>query len=470
MSQKEKFLITNGVFPIEFNLQFENKLIDITEAIHVSKIGDWECKEIEIRKLIAEVNSQISDSFRMAFEPLVIDLKSKDRSERGVLAAAGVQLGLAVADKLVGKAVDFLFDSRRKKTEYAVTELQASLHTIQNDFKLSALELCTFGKKLLQEKINRIALELSLSIENQIKNEIQKLYFGELNNKYKLSACLALNEHASKYDCLKIIRSNEFLFNILEIDLESEKANIQLQILTPILSKIIFGQRIFNLGIPMIHENTNILVKGLIPDFLTSKTEYTFLQRPAHQVIDESLLVSNPKIDRDCLVNTTDSDQKCDALVEVTTAKYLIKHIKGYTVLINFIECSYTNLDTLDEPQFLSVGTHIVTFDLGFLTCAEERLSFSHKSLHYRKHISYSNYKTEFNLIERDMFLNTHNKNILDEDHVLEQLSIFPSISLRDIIIVILLCFIICVIVSTLCFYNKIKNLYQRCMPPALVY
>ena len=469
-NQKEKILVTNGVFPVEFNLQFKNKLIDINEATQVSKIGDWECNNFKIREFIEKINFQITEAFESAFEPLVMDLKSKDRKERGALAAAGIHMGMAVADKLIGKAVDFLFDSRRRKMEHTVTELQASLHTIKNDLKLSALELCTFGKNLLEEKINRIALELSMSIENQIKREIQKLYFGELDNKYKLSACLALNNDASKYDCLKLIRSKNFVFNILAIDRQNDQASIQLQILTPILSKTILGHRIFNLGIPMTQDKNNFLVKGLMPDFITAQNEYTFDKPPVYQVIEQSLLISSPKIDRDCFLNTTDSDKKCDAIVTPTTANYLIEHINGYTILINFVECSYTKMNSIDEPQFLNVGTHLVTFDLGFLTCAEERISFGHNSIHFRKHVSYSDYKTEFNFVEKDLFLNMYNKNIIDNDHLLSQVPIFPYVSFRIVIIILLIVLLIVLIVLIAYCYKKMQFVYKNNLPPALVY
>ena len=469
-THREKLLIVNGVFPVEFNLQFSNQLIDTSEATKISKIGDFQCTDFDPKKLIEKINRQLSETFSRAFEPLVLDIKSKERSERGIAAAVGMQLGMAVADKLLGKAVDFLFDSRRVKTEHAVRELSASLHTVKNNLKMSALELCTLSRKFLEEKLNRMALELSISMENEIKNEIQKLYFGELDNKYKLDACLALNEEASKYDCLKIIRSKDFDFNILAIDLQGDEASIQLQILTPILSKIIIGHRIFNLGVPKIEDDKHFLVKGLLPDFITTQNEYSFLTEPKHQIIEEHLLVTNPKIDQDCFLNITDSDHECNALVDVKTVNYIIKHIHGYTILINFIDCSFTKLNVIDEPIFLNIGTHIVTFDLGFLTCGQERISFSQNSINYRKHISYSNYKTEFNYIERDMFLNTYNKNILDEDHLLSQVSIFPHISLRVIIIGIIIILTITCFILVICFYKRLNAIYNKCLPPALVY
>ena len=468
--QKEKLIVVNGVYPVEFNLQFENQLLEISEVTKMTKIGDFECSKFKVKDLLEKVNFQLSQSFTKSFEPLIMDIKSKERSERGIAAAIGMQLGVAVADKLVGKAIDFLFDSRRRKTEHAVSELRASLQTIKNDLEMSALELCTLGKNILEEKINRIASELSFSIESQIKSEIQKLYFGELDNKYKLSACLALNEQASKYDCLKIIRSKDFEFNILEIDLQNENASIQIQILTPILSKVIIGHTIFNFGTPKIENDRHFLVKGLLPNFITTQNEYSFLKQPKHQVIEEHLLVSSPKIDHDCFKNITDSDHMCDAIVEVTSAKYMIKHINGYTILINFVECSFTHMNVIDEPKFLNIGTHMVSFDLGFLTCGKERLAFSQNSISYRKHISYSNYKTEFNFIERDMFLNVYNKNILDEDHVLSQVSIFPNITLRLLLITIVSMLALIGFIFLFCFYTRVKKIYRNNLPPALVY
>ena len=466
---KEKLLITNGVFPVEFNLKFTNQLINSEEATKLSKIGDMECNGLKIDKLINEINVQISDTFYSAFEPLVVDLKAKERTGRGIMVAAGIQLGLSVAEKLIGKSIDFLFDFRKRTTEHAVMDLQASLHTIRNDLKLSAVELCTLGKTVLEEKINRIAMELSLSIESQIKSEIQKLYFGELNNKYKLSACLALNEDASKYDCLKIIRSNDFTFKVIAIDILNEEAIIQLQILTPILSKIVIGHRIFNIGIPVIENENNFLVKGLIPDFITSQNELKFNTKLKFQVIEENFVMSKPKIDRDCFENNTHSDNMCDATIERTTANYIIKHINGYTILINFIQCSYTERDAIDEPKFLNMGTHIVQFNYGFLTCGEERLSFNHKSIHLRKHVAYSNYKIEFNFVEKELF-NAYNKNILDQDHILSQVSVIPHISLRVIIICILILLVIFTATIFVLFYLKVKKIHRSISPPALVY
>ena len=44
---------------------------------------------------------------------------------------------------------------------------------IKNDLELSAIELCALGSHVLEERINRIASELMINAENQIKNEIR---------------------------------------------------------------------------------------------------------------------------------------------------------------------------------------------------------------------------------------------------------------------------------------------------------
>ena len=466
---KEKLLITNGVFPVDFNLQFENQLINIDEATLIGNSG-VRCGNLNSSDLIREVNDQLSDAFWLAFEPLEIDLRSKDRSQRGAFAAAAMTIGLTVGEKLLGKAIDYLFDSRGRKTAQTVNELRASLHTIKNDLELSAIELCAFSENVLIEKINRIGTELSLSIENQIKNEIQKLYFGDLNNNYKMLACLELNTDATKFDCLKIIRSTEFVFNIIAIDLQDNFASIKLQILTPILSKSIIGYRFHNIGLPIIRDSTNFILKASLPNFITSKHEYIFKSKPNHNVIEENALISNPQVDYDCFKNTTEFDNQCDASIEMTSSNYIIKHIEGYTVLINFVTCSYTNINVIDEPTFLNVGTHIVKFNLGFLTCGEERISFGHKSINVRKHVSYNNFTTKFNFVEPKIFKNIHNYNIIDNDHILEQVSVFPYISLRVIILVLIISFITTIVVILVYLYKRGKVTLARLAPPALVY
>ena len=467
---KEKILITNGVFPVEFNLQFENELIDVSEATQMAKVGDWQCTDFNAIEFINEVNAQLSEKFLQLFEPLALDLQSKDRSGRGVLATAAIGAGITLAEKLLGKAVDYLFDSRSRKTEHTVNELKASLYTIKNELNLSSLELCALGQQVLAEKINRIALDLSLSMENQIRNEIQKLYFGKLDGKYKLSACLALNEHATKFECLKVIRNNEFTFHILSIKNAQDTASIQLQVLTPILSRSIIGHRIFNLGVPMVENGQHILIKSSLPQFVTIKNEFKFKSEPKHNIIEESLLISNPAVDHDCLRNTTEGDGICNAFTETVSANYLIKYVYGYTILINFIPCSYTDLKIIDEPKFLSIGTHTVKFDLGFLTCGEERISFGHTSIHLRKHISYNNHETKFNFVEQNLFKNIKNKNLMDEDHILQQISVFPYISLRIIIIIVIAIIFLFSVSVLICFYKRANILLRRHAPPALVY
>ena len=316
---KETILVTNGVYPVEFNLQFKNQLIDVKEAEKMRQIGDWQCANFNTVELLNEVNAQLSDTFWSIFEPLELDLKSKERSGRGIIATAAIGAGVTLAEKLLGKAVDYLFDSRSRKTEHTVQELKASLHTIKNRLHLSSIELCTLEQQVLKEKIERIGLELSLSIENQVRNEIQKLYFGNLDNSYKLSACLALNENATKYDCLKLIRRSDIDFNILAIEHEGDIATIQLQILTPILSNTIIGHRVFNLGVPLIKDNQYFLAKGSLPDFLSAKSEYSFKIKPKFNVIGKRMLVSNPAVDTDCFKNSTDGDQVCDAILEKTS-------------------------------------------------------------------------------------------------------------------------------------------------------
>ena len=399
-----------------------------------------------------------------------MDLKSKGRSGRGIIATAAIGAGVTLAEKLLGKAVDYLFDSRSRKTEHSVSELKASLHTINNKLHLSSIELCTLGRQFLEEKINRIVLELSFSMENQIRNEIQNLYFGNLDSNYKLSACLELNEHASKYDCLNIIRKSEFAFNILAIEHENDLANIQLQILTPILSKTIIGHRLFNLGVPLVQDDKFMLIKGSIPNFISVKDEYIFKTEPEYNVIEENLIILNPPVDYDCFKNYTDGDKICDATTEITSSSFIIKHIQGHTILINFIQCSFTSLNKIEEPIFFAIGTHIVKVDLGFLTCGQERISFGHKSIQFRKHVSLNTYEIKFNYKEVDMFKNIHHQNILDDDHILEQISVFPYISLRFIIITVIAFLILTALIACFCFYKRTKALFRRHAPPALVY
>ena len=469
-SEKERLLVVNGVYPVEFNLQFKNQLINFEEASKITKLGDWDCTDFDPAKLIKKLNAKLSEKFLNMFEPLELDLQAKQRSQRGVVATALVGAGITLADKLIGKAVDYLFDSQNRKTEHTVRELKASLYTIKHELKLSSIELCSFGRQVLTEKINRIGFELSLSMENQIKNEIQDLYFGNLDNKFKLSACKALNEHASQFDCLKIVKSRDFVFHVLSINVEKDIAIIQIQILTPILSKTIVGHRVFNFGVPRIIDNCHAIVKGSIPDFITFEKEFKFKSKPINNIIDEHLLSSNPKIDIDCFKNNTEGDQKCDALVEFTSANFIIEHVRGHTILINFISCSFTALNTIDEPLFFEMGTHKVKFDLGFLTCGEDRISFGHSSFNFRKHISYESYSVEFNLKESNEIENTINQNIFDPDHLLEDVSIFPKVSLRLILIGIFSIIMICSLIGCFCFYKQIKIFSRRHAPPALVY
>ena len=67
---KEKLLVTNGLYPVEFNLQFKNQLIDITEFERIKKVGDWECANFNTIELINEVNTRLSKTFLSIFEPL----------------------------------------------------------------------------------------------------------------------------------------------------------------------------------------------------------------------------------------------------------------------------------------------------------------------------------------------------------------------------------------------------------------
>ena len=469
-AEKEKLLVVNGVYPVEFNLQFENQLISLEEVRKMSKVGDWDCTDFNPTKLIEKLNAQLSDKFWELFEPLELDLKSKQRSQRGIVATAVVGAGMTLVDKLLGKAVDYLFDSRSRKTEHSVQQLEASLYTIKHELQLSSLELCAFGHRILSEKIKRIGFELGHAMENQIRNEIQKLYFGELDNKFKLSACEALNERATKFDCLKIIRNKDFAFNILAIEIGEDVASIQLQILTPILSKIIIGHRIFNLGVPMVKADSHCIVKGFIPDFITTEHEYKFKSEPMYNVIDENSILLSPDTDRDCFKNNTDDDNKCDAKIDFVSTNFIINHVQGHTILLNFIQCSYTAINSIEEPKFFGIGTHVVKFDLGFLTCGEDRISFGHSSVSLKRHISYNSYAVEFNLKEPNIIKNNINQNIFDQDHMLEQVSIFPNISLRLFLIILILTFLVGAAIGFFCFYRQIKSIFRSHAPPALVY
>ena len=466
---REKLIVTNGLFPVPFTLHFENQLIDPVDATAIGNIA-VKCPFATPLEIIDKLNENLVESFVSAFKNLEMNRNVKTRGERGVLATAGLTLGLAAAEKVIGKGIDFLFDSRRRKSELVVSELKDKLYTIENELQLSSIELCALGQNVLQEKINRISLELSLNIENEIKSELRNLYFGELNRKYQLDACIALNKQASQLDCLNILKSDKFDFNIIAVEVFDDHASIQLQIMTPIISKILIGFKYYNLGVPKQVNNKNVLIKGLIPDFVSEQIFYKFRVIPKHGVIAQKNILPDSNIDLDCFKNITDSDQLCDATFTAISANFVIESVQGESFIINFISCSYTLMNKFDEPLFLEPGIHQVKLEFGFLTCGQERLEFSHVAIHTRSLISYNNYSIPFNYVDKETFKNIYNRNIFDADHVLEQVDVLPNISFRIIVIMTICVLLIVSIAMLYCFYVYSLKIKQQVIRPALVY
>ena len=468
-THKQKLIVTNGHFPVPFELVFENQLINIDD---VTKIGNSmvKCPETKAEDLIIAVNEKLTEAFITAFEPLLLDLQVKDRKERGILVSAATAIGVAAGQHLVAKAIDYLFDSRRKKSETLVSDLEAKLRIIRNDLDLSAIEMCALGTHVLEERINRIATELMLNAETQIKNEIQALYFGHLDNKYGMAACLALNMNARKIDCLKLLRYKKFEFEISKIEVSDDTARIHISILVPIIARELVGFYYYNVGVPQILDNEKVIVKGTIPDFVTPTQSFTFKTNPLHNVIAEQDILSNPNIDLDCYMNATGSDNICDAHIMQTQSDYLLETVDGYTILINFIPCSFTRAEDLDLPTFIEEGLHIVKLERGFLTCGNHRLTFDHVSIHFRKHVSYLNYTTNFNYVDEKVFANLYNKNVFDSDHVFSQVSVVPFISFRVLLIIISIVFFLSLCLIVLKFKSQIRNIYTNIQRPALVY
>ena len=465
---KQKLLVTNGHFPVPFELVFENQLIDID----VTKIGNSmvKCPESKADELIVAVNEKLTESFIEAFEPLRLDLQVKERNERGVLVSAATAIGIAAGQQLVAKAVDYLFDLKRKKTETSVADLEAKMKIIKNDLELSAIELCALGSHVLEERINRIASELMINAENQIKNEIQALYFGQLDNKFGMAACLALNMNARKIDCLQLLKHKKFEFDISKIEVSDDMARIHIAILVPIISRELVGFRYYNLGVPKIVDEKNVIVKGTIPDFVTPTQSFAFKTNPLHNVIAERDILSNPSIDLDCYMNSTDSDDMCDAYITQTQSDYLIENVEGYTVMTNFVPCSFTRATDLDLPSFIGTGLHIVKFERGFLTCGTHRVTFDHIAIHFRKHVSYSNYTSNFNYIDQNIFQKLHNTNVLDSDHVFSQVAVTSFLSFRVLLIILCIAFILSSLLLVFKFKKELQRAYSNMQRPALVY
>ena len=468
-THKQKLLVINGHFPVPFELVFENQLINIDD---VTRIGNSmvKCPETKAEELIVAVNEKLTESFIEAFEPLRLDLQVKERNERGVLITAATAIGIAAGQQIVAKAVDYLFDFKRKKTETSVSDLEAKMKIIKNDLELSAIELCALGSHVLEERINRIATELMLNAETQIKNDIQALYFGQLDNKFGMAACLALNKNARKIDCLKLLRYKKFEFGISKIEVSDDMARIHIAILVPIISRELVGFRYYNVGVPKIVDDKKVIVKGTIPDFVTPTRSFAFKSSPLHNVIAEHDILSNPSIDSDCYLNSTDSDSICDAHIMSTTSDYLIETVEGYTILSNFIPCSFTAAKDLDLPTFIEEGLHIVKLERGFLTCGTQRLTFDHMAIHFRKHLSYNNYTTNFNYIDESVFTRLHNTNVLDSDHIFSQVSVTPFLSFRTLLIILCIAFFLSSCLVILKFKQQIHKAYRNIRRPALVY
>ena len=466
---REKLLIINGHYPVPFTLNFENQLIDPEQARAIGNIA-VKCPDAKPLEVIDQLNENLIQSFVAAFKNLEVDQSIKSRGERGVLATAGVAVGMAAVEKLIGKGIDYLFNSRRHKTEQAVSDLKDSLYTIKNDLELSSLELCALGQKVLQEKINRIGSELSLEIESQIKNQLQSLYFGKLDRKFQLDACLALNENAKQIDCLHILKAQEFEFNIIAVEVFDDHASIQIQIMTPILSKYLIGFYYHNFGVPKIIENKNLLIKGSIPDFVSEQTYYKFGKYPKHNVIFQKDILSDSKIDLDCFHKSNDTDNLCDATVTSVASDFVIESINGESFLINFVTCSFTLRNGFGEPKLFEPGVHSIKLQFGFLTCGHERLEFSHTSIQTRTRLFYNNVSTPFNIIDTNTFKNIYNRNIFDGDHVLEHIEVLPNVTLRVAVIVTLFVVSLVAFVVIYCLFKQVLIVRQRLSRPALVY
>ena len=465
----QKLIVTNGHFPVPFALKFNNQLINATE---MTRIGNEivKCPETKANDLIEMVNEKLMTSFREAFEPLEMDLMAKERGSRGIVMSAAINLGLAAGQKLISKAIDYLFDSRRMKTETSVKDLVANLKVIKHDLELSALEMCALGSKVLDEKINRIASELMLRTEREIKSEIQALYFGVLDKKYGMAACLALNMNAKKIDCLKLLRNRAFDFDIISIDVMDDSATVHISIQTPIISRILIGFRYYNVGVPKIISGKNSIVKGLLPDFVTPTSSFHFNIEPLHNVIAERNLLANPIIDEDCFRNVSETDRICDAMTYVVTSEYLLENVDGHTVLLNFIPCSFTPITDVDTPVFLEKGLHVIQLEQGFLSCGNNRLTFDHVSLYHRKKITYTNFEREFNFVDQNIFKDLSNMNILDDDHVFEQVSLLPSLSFRIFLIIVSSILLLILLIGLFVLRIKIISWYRAIQRPALVY
>ena len=468
-THQQKLIILNGHFPVPYKLTFENRLINASE---LTVIGNdlVKCTGTQSQELIAVVNQRLKSSFREVFEPLQMDLVAKERNGRGVILTAATSLGLAAGQHLITKAIDYLFESRRTKTETSVSDLAAKLKVIKHDLDLSALEMCALGSQVLTERINRISTELISNTETQIKREIQALYFGDLDRKYSMAACLALNMNASKLDCLRVLRYKKLDFEVTKIDVNDDSANVYITIQTPIISETLVGFRYFNVGVPKVVNGKNYIAKGKLPDFVTPTNNYRFLNEPSHNVIAQQSLLSNPEIDSDCYVNATGTDNICDATTIIISSDYLIESVDGHTILINFVPCSFTSMNDLDLPTFLEKGVQIIKLERGFLTCGNTRLTFDHISLHHRKKVSYSNYTTNFNLIDSKIFKDLKIQNIFDDDHIFEQVVVAPMISFRVFLIILFSIILIVSIVGLVLFKNKLLSLYREIRRPSVVF
>ena len=468
-THQTKLIVLNGHFPVPYKLTFENRLINASE---LTVIGNdiVKCTGTQTHELIAVVNQRLTSSFREVFEPLQMDLVAKERNGRGVILTAATSFGLAAGQHLITKAIDYLFESRRPKIETSVSDLAAKLKVIKHDLDLSALEMCALGSQVLTERINRISSELIASTETQIKNEIQALYFGELDRQHGMAACLALNMNANKLDCLKVLRYRKFDFEVTKIDVMDDSANVYITIQTPIISENLVGFKYFNVGVPRSINGRNYIAKGKLPDFVTPSNSYKFLKQPSHNVIAQQHLLSNPEIDDDCYVNSTGTDNICDATASVLSSNYLIVNVDGHTVLLNFVSCSFTPMNDLDLPIFLEIGVHIIKLERGFLTCGNTRLTFDHISLHYRRKISYSNFTTDFNLVDSKIFKDLKVENIFDNDHIFEQVTVAPMMSFRVFLILLFAIFLIVSVVGLFAFKNKMVSLYRDIRRPSVVF
>ena len=447
---------------VSYSIRYENSLIgeEIVENISQTLIA---CPVDDINDEIALLNDRLTEKFTEIFSNLHEEV-IKSRRNRGIGAVVAGKIALEVAKPLIGKTagrlIDWFFGNEPEEVNVR-QEIERSQALTKKWLRESTVELCSMTANMRRDKLSGIAFELLKNLESELLESLVDIASGQLAKRHGIHACQQLNNELNSAECMIVIRENPINYQIKDIELVGDNEGVlSLELEIPNVVDQYRGYELYQIGVPRQINGENWLLKPRVPSMKLLSGKYVTFHTQVQNTVPLSMVESEPNFDTDCLEQSPSSDNNCDVLPERIYSNLFMRRVREVQLMANFVECHQSKCDKNRHSNNFKPGLQVVVLSGSTLTCGSIHIDQCAEPVISISDVVYNNYTRPLNLIHPIPKILP--LPLTDADHILEQVQVYPGISIRWVLLISGITAILSVALTLYFVLSKLKKMNKN--------